>query len=564
MTDATTGIFRAKAVLLDPTIKAPDVQTIKAQARDVAGNYGEDELEVAYNGDGQYLSDIKIISDPPAATLDNAQIQFTVYVNESLISQLPNPVRIETSYGDGAIEYHSCDFTGGSCALPGLHSYSEARVYQAIVNFPDQETDQVGIGLVDIEHPFKYKTFFSTSDQGIYPLDLVGDPKEEKYYVLGATSSTAAKATLLYQYELTDGELSGVSLLRDAVAEHPGEDWWIAGAEASLEGNTVSLRWAEVSADNGGRFLIMEGPPFTVIAGCSSDCLEAGVADIRDFHVSSAGRVSLATMNGAPVILTYGDTSARTVAIQYDTGNVAPVIYEAAVNENDSLFLALKFYSDTAGTEVFGHSNFSADQPVNETAYTQAVLASAPKDFCLASQTLAFWCPDEHVIYRLNDRSELLESIQGLDEITPSTLGSKGGIDLFRRKWKTCLTFADTENQRVIEWEMDPSEWPGNPGEVFQKMLLYLEKQNVEAAISCFAPNVRPNFSYVFYSSIDSLPQAADALGAKLIFPVSIRDNSAQYAIVFEKDDGAGGKINVLSDVVFINAIGGKWLIAGM
>ena len=54
-------------------------------------------------------------------------------------------------------EFTMCDFSSGPCVVPGSHTYTEARVFQPIVSFPDHETDQIGIGSVDVQHPFEYK-----------------------------------------------------------------------------------------------------------------------------------------------------------------------------------------------------------------------------------------------------------------------------------------------------------------------------------------------------------------------------------------------------------------------
>ena len=398
------------------------------------------------------------------------------------------------------------------------------------------------------------------SHLGIYSSDVVGDPKNQSYYVLGAANPSATKSTILYQYDFADGAVTSAQ----PIVEHPGEDWWIAGAETELSGSTVKLRWVEISSNNGGMFKIIEGPPFVPIAGCTADCFDAGVADIHDFHSSSTGILSLATSNGSPVLLLYGDTSAQTVPVLYDEGHSAPVIYDAAVNENNMLFMALKYYSQGAGAEVYGHSYLDQSQPINDVAFNQTSIVSPPTDFNLKNEVLAFWIPAENAIYRMNDQSIKLEAIQGVDELTPSSLGNSGGIDLFTRKWKTCIAIADSENQRIIEWELDPSTMPGNPKESFLEMLEYLEKQNIEKTLSYFSPKLHPNYSMLFYKTYNQLPDISQGLREKPITTDYFEGTKAVYAMHFQKDDGTGNMVDVLSDIEFIKFADGRWIITQM
>jgi hypothetical protein len=220
----------------------------------LAGNYSDDEFAIAFAGDTANPTGVKVTADPPAAILANANIQFSIEASDALKAQLSGPVRIELDYGDKEKGFYLCDFAAGPCVLPGLHTYAEARTYQVIASFPDHETMQVGAGEVQIYHPFEYKgVSFSTAAQVIYPLDVVGDPKgwkgpsdgltvapRPRYYVLGASSTTEDKATIMYRYDFADGAVADVELIRDVAAAHAGEEWYIAGAEAGCPGT----RWS--------------------------------------------------------------------------------------------------------------------------------------------------------------------------------------------------------------------------------------------------------------------------------------------------------------------------------
>lgn len=178
ITGPTSGSFIARGVVIQPD-PGPATQTVTAHVRDIAGNHSEDQFEVFFNGDPAAPAGVKLIADPAAALVGNADISFTVEVKNPVKARLlSGPVRVQMDYGDGQRGFFSCVFTSGSCALPVAHTYAEARTYQPIVSFPDRQTNQVGIGEVRVYHPFEYQgVSFSTSAQGIYPLDVVGDPK---------------------------------------------------------------------------------------------------------------------------------------------------------------------------------------------------------------------------------------------------------------------------------------------------------------------------------------------------------------------------------------------------
>jgi hypothetical protein len=141
------------------------------------------------------------------------------------------------------------------------------------------------------------------------------------------------------------------------------------------------------------------------VAGCTADCFDAGVTNIHGFVSSNSGRVSLAEQNSAPILITYSATASTVTPIPYDTSHSPPTIYSITINKEGSLFFSLKFYSPAQGAEVYGHSYFSEESPINDAAFHQTTLTNAPGDFQWHNHILTFRIPAEHAIYMLDDGS---------------------------------------------------------------------------------------------------------------------------------------------------------------
>ncbi len=152
----------------------------------------------------------------------------------------------------------------------------------------------------------------------------------------------------------------------------------------------------------------------------------------------------------------------------------------------------------------------------------------------------------------------------GVSSLSPDTLGAKAGIDLFSRTYKTCLAVADTQNQRIIEWDLDPSAWPGNPGQRFQEMLYKLQAQNAEAAVDFFMPELEADMRMIFHATINTIHLAAAELLTRPLVPVSFQGTQAIYIMVFEETDDQGNPQEIHGEIEFYQNGEGIYFIKRM